>query len=819
MQEIVGTSNRVLDIDLSQRSHTVLTIDEGLREHYLGGKGLGLKLLYDRLPPGVDPLSGENILAVMTGVFMGTGAPCSGRFVALAKSPLTGIMLTSVCGGPFGMALKTAGYDGLLVHGQCRRPTILRITPEGVAFEPGDKLWGTDTDACQKHLINTKKTGVLAIGPAGEHRVPLANVASGHRFLGRGGLGAVMGSKGLKAIVAEGGAFKIVPVDPDRFKRAKQKGTDFINRNPETAEAYRTFGTSSHVKWCNEGGILPVRNFQDGRHAQALNVSGQAMKRRYKMRPKTCKPCTILCGHEGKLPDGSVHAIPEYESVGLLGPNLGIFDPDKISRWNTLCGQLGLDTISTGAVLSWVMEAGEKGLVETDLAFGKPDGVSATIESMAFREGFGNEMAEGTRSLANTYGGEDFAIQVKGLEMAAYDPRGAWGQGLAYAVANRGACHLSATTFSLEVGFGLLNPYTTRAKARFVTFFENLNAAINALVACQFTAYAYVLEPPLIKYTPKALLKLTMQYLPALATRLIDVRLYAQMYRSITGIPITQTKMLRAGRRIVTLERLMNTREGITRADDTLPRRFTNEARRGDGAKRMVPLEPMLDQYYRLRGYDVDGVPESKTLQRLGIAAAGSRGREGGPDAGLHADLPVPKVAGLRGVSPGRSVFKGLYLHLMFWFMGRAVAAAARVDAVVQREFDDLAEGFTFALRVLPGGPCLVVSKDPEGCPRYLGGVFTGMSVDLDLQIKHTAAATLLFTFQESTATSMAHERFSVDGDLASAMTIVRILNRVEILLLPRFIARLAVKRLPSGKAAPGIFKRLWLYARTLTGF
>jgi aldehyde:ferredoxin oxidoreductase len=816
MQEIVGTSNRILDIDLYQCKHSVLTIGEELRQQYLGGKGLGLKLLYDRLPPGCDPLGADNILAVMTGVFMGTGAPCSGRFVALAKSPLTGIMVTSVCGGPFGMALKTAGYDGILVHGQSRRPTILRISADGVRFEAGDKLWGTDTDTCQKHLATGKHTGALVIGPAGEHRVPLANIASGHRFLGRGGLGAVMGAKGLKAILAEGGTFKIVPVDPEGFKRARKKGTEFINRNPETAEGYRTYGTSSHVKWCNEGGILPVRNFQDGRHAQALNVSGQAMMRRYKTRHKTCKPCTILCGHQAEHPDGSIHAVPEYETIGLLGPNLGIFDPDAISRWNTLCGQLGLDTISSGAVLAWVMEAGEKGLVETDLAFGKPEGVAAAIEAMAFREGFGNEMAEGTRSLSDTYGGADFAIHVKGLEMAGYDPRGAWGQGLAYAVANRGACHLSAATFSLEVAFGLLNPFTTRAKARFVTFFEDLYAALNALITCQFTAYAYVLEPPLIKYTPKALLKLSMQYLPVIATRLIDVRLYARLYRSITGIPISQAKMLGAGRRIVTLERLMNTREGISRRDDRLPLRFTSEARRGDSAGHKVPLEPMLDQYYRLRGYDEEGIPLGKTLQRLDIFP-GRRVRDavGGPQP---TDLPVPRIPGLRGVSPGSHLLRSLYLQLLFWFMGRAVAAAARVDAGVRDEFEALSEGFTFALRVLPNGPCLVVGKDPEGRPRHLGGFANGMDIDLDLQIKHAAAAGLLFTFRESTAESFAHDRIFVAGSLGAAMNVVRILERVEILLLPPFIARQAVKRVPTGEAAPGIFRRLWLYVRTITG-
>jgi aldehyde:ferredoxin oxidoreductase len=349
-----------------------------------------------------------------------------------------------------------------------------------------------------------------------------------------------------------------------------------------------------------------------------------------------------------------------------------------------------------------------------------------------------------------------------------------------------------------------------------VTFFENLFAALNALVTCQFTAYAYVLEPPLIKYTPRALLKPIMQFLPIVATRLIDVRLYAQLYRSITGIPISQAKMLAAGQRIVTLERLMNTREGINRAADRLPARFTHEARRGDSAGHRVPLDPMLDQYYRLRGYNADGIPRGKTLQRLGIFPGGrARDAFGGR---LPADLPVPKFPGLRGISPGRRLTRGLYLQLMFWFMGRAVAAAARVDASVQKEFDALADGFTFALRVLPNGPCLVVGKDVKGRPRYLGGFARGMEVDLDLMIKHSAAAGLLFTFRESTAVSFAHDRICVDGSLGGAMHVVRILDRVEVLLLPRFLARLAVKRVPIGKDAPGIFSRLWLYTRTMTG-
>jgi aldehyde:ferredoxin oxidoreductase len=375
------------------------------------------------------------------------------------------------------------------------------------------------------------------------------------------------------------------------------------------------------VNLCNRGGILPVRNFREGQHAQAAKVSGEVMQQRYKTRPSTCLPCRILCGHKGTYPDGSVRQIPEYETISLLGPDIGIFDTERITAWNDLCGRMGLDTISTGATLAWVMEAGEQNLFPTHLKFGNPRGVAETIEAIARREGAGNELADGTRRLAARYGGASFAIQIKGLDMAGYDPRGSWGQGLSYAVANRGACHLSATTFALEVFMGLLNPYTTRAKAHFVRYFENLFAVVNSLHLCQFTAFAYVLEEPIVKYAPKWLLRMNMQYLPRVAMQLIFFPVLTGLYASVTGLKLSRGEFLRAGERIHTLERYMNTREGVSRKDDTLPDRFLQEGRVCDPHQRTVPLEAMLDDYYRLRGFDGEGIPRDRTLARLGLDA------------------------------------------------------------------------------------------------------------------------------------------------------------------------------------------------------
>lgn len=616
MQEIIGTSDQVLEVNLTDRSVTRYRVSEELRRRYLGSKGLGLKLLYDRLEPGCDPLGPDNIIAFMPGVLMGTGAPCSGRFEALAKSPLTGIMGTSSCGGPFGMALKTAGWDGLLIRGRAESPCYLLVSAEGVEFRDAAELWGLEIPEAQT-VLDTGKQASVVIGPAGENLVRFANLAAGHRFLGRGGLGAVMGSKNLKAVAALGGAFRIRPRDPQALAKAKKRGTKYINRNAISLD-YRRFGTASNIGPCLERGIVPVNNFADGRHPEAGRLAGQAMAQGRDTKHATCKPCTILCGHSGVF-GGQRMIVPEYETVGLLGSNLGVFDPEIVAGWSRLCSTLGIDTVSAGGTLGWVMEAAQKGLVSSELRFASPDGVAEALRDIAYQRGFGAEMALGSRALSEKYGGRDFAIQVKGLEMAAYDPRGSFGQGLAYAVANRGGCHLSSYLVAQEVMLGLLDPASHRGKARWVKFFEDLTCCVNALQTCQFTMYAYVLEPPLAKYTPRPLLAMLMQHLPRLAIPLVDYSLYTGLFNAVTGLGLSQAQFLRAGERIHVLERHMNCREGIDHRHDRLPARLLEQGRASDPEGLTVPLDRMLPAYYRLRGYDQQGVPTAETLQRLEI--------------------------------------------------------------------------------------------------------------------------------------------------------------------------------------------------------
>ncbi len=619
MKKIIGTSNRLLEINLSKQNIKVTKISAKEREMYLGGKGLGLKLLYDRIKPGIDPLSDENIVAFMMGVFIGTGAPCSARWDAVTKSPLTNIMVSSSCGGPFGIAFKTAGYDGLLISGKANKPVYIKIDDKGATIEDASEIWGKDTDETQEYFDLGKKDGAMVIGTAGENLVKYANVKSGHRFLGRGGIGAVLGSKNIKAVVAFGGQYKIVAKNEEGFKKLKKKANKFINNNHFTSFLYRNYGTSSHVNACNKSGMLPINNFQDGQHENALNISGEMYKVKHDNKFSSCSNCPILCGHEGTFEDGKTLKIPEYETVGLLGSNLGNFDTTKLAQWNELCGKLGLDTISTGTTLSFVMEASQKGLMNTGLKFESPEGVEQMLNSIAKREGLGDDIANGTRWLSEKYGGKDFAIHVKGLELSAYDPRGAWGQGLSYAVANRGGCHLSAPIFSLEGIFHFLNPHTTKYKPKFVDYFENMFAAINSLHTCEFTSYAYMLEPFIAKNTPKKMLGFLMQNAAEMALGLMDVSVYSDLYETIAGIELSQKRMFLVGRRIHVLERYMNTLEGISRKDDTLPRRLLKEGRISDEKNRVVPLEKMLGKYYKMKGYDDNGIPTEATLEELGI--------------------------------------------------------------------------------------------------------------------------------------------------------------------------------------------------------
>ena len=767
-------SNRYIDIDLNRGRWSVYEVNQSDLKNYIGGKGLALKIYYDRFGEeglgSIDALGPENLLIFSMGVMLGTGAPCSGRFEVLARSPLTGMMLGSSCGGYFGETCKTAGWDGIIISGKAVDPTVLRIDKDGASFEPAGDLWGMGTGEVQDALMLGPRDGAAVIGPAGENLVPYANICCGHRFAGRGGAGAVMGSKNLKALVARGKDFRFEAVHPGDFARTVKKAKKFIVRNSLT-KGYRAYGTNMNVRLAMKKGFSPVYNFRDRYHPETERTSGEAMAGRYLTRHSTCRHCSILCGHKGHYPDGAIRQIPEYETTGMFGSNIGNFDPDLIGLWNESMNRLGLDTISAGGSIAWAMEAGEKGLRDTELRFGRTENIAGILEDIAYRRGEGDDLAEGSRRLSEKYGGTEFAIHVKGLEIAAYDPRSAWGHGLSYAVYNKGGCHLGSYMIGLEQTMGYIPPHTTMGKADWVVFFEDLYTGMNSLQTCQFTTFGVISENPIPKFLPKFLLKMVTPILPKLAISLMDWSLLSRYFRDITGIPMNKWDFLRAGERITKLERRMNVRMGSKREDDTLPDRFLTEKETPyPGKDTVVPLEKMVKRYYKLRGYGKDGGPGEADLRRLMESD------------GAHSP---------RRIRPSGRVLKTAYVAVVMAVLGWFIPNVACRKMSVREDVKCFRDGFRFRLGVWPEGPSVAFRRESDCLVRLNKST---EPMDMSVMLKSIDAAWLLFSFQESTCRSEANNRLIVEGELPDTCTFIRLMNKVEILLLPKFIARRAVK-------------------------
>lgn len=618
MQIIKGTSNRYLDVNLTDKSWSLFQVDQKDLASYMGGKGLALKIFYDRFKKEelseIDPLGPENLLIFSMGVMLGSGASCTGRFEVVTRSPLTGLMVGSSCGGYFGEACKTAGWDGVIISGSCSSPTTLRIDKDGASFESAQDLWGQGTHEVQESLKLSPKEGAAVIGPAGENKVLYANICSGHRFAGRGGVGAVMGAKMLKAIVARGKEVRYEPVHPDLFNATVKKAKKYILRNKMTEE-FRLYGTNVNVRPGMEKGFAPVHNFKDRSHPDVEKNSGQRMAEKYKSRHSACRHCSVLCGHKGHYPDGKLRQIPEYETVGMFGSNIDNYNPDLIGQWNDVMNELGMDTISCGGTLSWAMEAGEKGIRETVLKFGHFENIESILNDIAFRRGEGEDLAQGSRYLSRKYGGSEFAMQVKGIEVAAYDPRSSWGHGLGYAVHNKGGCHLGSYLIALEQHLGYMPPHTTLGKADWVVFMEDIYTGVNSLQICLFSVFGIITEPVIPKYLPRFILKIATITMPKVAIFLMDWSILSKYFWSITGIKMGRWDFLKSGERINKLERWINVQMGQRAEDDTLPDRFTKEKETAfTGKNTVVPIEKMVKQYYKKRRYGADAGPGDADL-------------------------------------------------------------------------------------------------------------------------------------------------------------------------------------------------------------
>lgn len=619
-------------INLSTSDVTITETPPDLLKRFLGGRGLGAKLLYDRVGPTVDPLSPENYLIFTTGPLAGSPWPTSARLHVTFKSPATGAYGYANSGGYFVAELRHAGYDALLITGRAGQPAVLQITDESITIRPAGNLWGKPTGEVHDALLGANAGSeagrVACIGPAGENLVTIAAIINDYsRAAARGGPGAVMGSKNLKAIHVRTDQ---KPQFSAEFRGAARQTAKMLGNDPHL-DGLRRYGTLVLMDSKNAGGDQPAKNHQLVQVPFINRVNATAFDN-YTMEHKGCYACPIKCGRRSEITQGN-YAVqlggPEYETTNALGPMCWLSDPEAIIYANHLCNQYGLDTISSGVVIAFAMELHEKGLLndaDLSLEWGDAQTVIGLLKKMAYREGLGDVLARGTRRAAEIIGqgAEKYAMQVKGLELPRQEPRFAKGFGLGHATSNRGADHLYAMPaidlggnwdaarhiFAPEIVAELMNPANEKYKPDMVVYGEHFCAITDALGICKFsTVEEYSLFPE--------------DLVPGLA--------------ALWGRPLTGQDLLTIGERIVNLERMYNVRAGFSRADDHLPCRFTEEraplydlepdSTTGELRQMEEPFryglienfEGMLDRYYDLRGWSRHGIPMEATLRQLGL--------------------------------------------------------------------------------------------------------------------------------------------------------------------------------------------------------
>jgi aldehyde:ferredoxin oxidoreductase len=590
---MAGWCEKVLDIDLNTQTCKTYPLDMEMARMFIGGRGLGARLLWDIVGPEVDPLSPENVLIFTNGPLTGTGYQTSNRFSVTTKSPLTGTVLDANSGGFWGMQFKKTGYDVMIVRGKAEKPVWIEIKDGAVTFHDAGELWGMRVYALTEKLgQNNNKRNVLCIGPAGENLIRIASIMNDReRALARGGPGAVMGSKNLKAIVVEGKERPVIE-DKERFKFLLYETRKLLAASPLTSQALPEFGTVVLMNIMNNIGALATRNHQQTQFEGADAISGEELTEKYLVKNASCWACPIGCTRISKTEKVEGEG-PEFESTWAFGAQCGVDDLAAIIEVNSVCNDLGLDTISAGSTIACAMELSEKGYMDSDLRFGRADLLAPMVEAMAYRKDLGAELADGSFLLATQYGHPELSMTAKRMEMPAYDPRGLQGQGLLYATSNRGGCHMRGNMIGLEV-LGLpklIDRFQVQGKSSFVILNQNSNAAIDSLVICKFTNMGVADE------------------------------YFARVLSTVTGVRYATGELIKAGERVWNLERLYNNREGFSARDDTLPPRLLTEAPVDGPSQGWVShLEPMLKEYYRTRGWDENGVPTPKKLADLGLA-------------------------------------------------------------------------------------------------------------------------------------------------------------------------------------------------------
>ncbi|HZK52896.1 MAG TPA: aldehyde ferredoxin oxidoreductase family protein [Desulfosporosinus sp.] len=595
-----GYNGKVLRINLTEGKISTEPLNKDLAKKYLSGRGLAGKMFFDEVAADVDALSPENTMYIATGVLTGTNAPTSGRFMVVTKSPLNGCIASSNSGGYWGAQLKFAGYDMVILEGKSPKPVYIAITDDKVEIKDAAKVWGKDVYATTDALkleFGDDKAKVLTIGPAGETLSLNAAIMNDlFRAAGRSGVGAVMGSKNLKAVVVRGTG-KVQNANPDEMKKVLSAALGKIKENGVTGAGLPTYGTAILVNIVNESGIFPVNNFQDSYDPNVETVSGETMTANHLIKKDACYRCPIACGRYSKW-EGGEGAGPEYEAVWSFGPDCGIHDYDAIHVANDLCNKLGMDSISAGTTIATAMELFQRGYIKPEelegipLEFGNVEGMVEWTRKMAYAEGFGAKLAQGSYRLAESYGHAELSMTVKKLDIPAYDPRGIQGHGLQYATNNRGGCHVRGYMVSPEI-LGLpqkLDKDTLEGKATWVKIFQDLTGVIDSIGMCLFTSFALGLPE------------------------------YTAIVNAVTGENYTDEELLACGERIWNVERLQNLRVGMTIADDTLPERLLKVPIKSGPSKGSVHRLPeLLPAYYAERGWDEAGVPTPERLKTLGI--------------------------------------------------------------------------------------------------------------------------------------------------------------------------------------------------------
>lgn len=628
-----GYMGKVMLVDLTTETVSEYPWSDEQRELYLGGKIMAARILCDHLTGKETAFSEENWIVISTGPLTGTGAPSSARFNVSGLSPQTGILASSNCGGSFGFHLKRAGCDALILKGKCQGHRWLEIREEEFIFHDADDLWGMKVSACQEKLLELtgkKKLGRLCIGPAGENLVKYAGILSDERAAGRTGLGAVLGWKGLKAITAFGS--KNVPVyDKEKTVAWCKKWFAYLKNHPLTGSQLPRVGTAGLVSSMQMRGMLATKNYSAGRFEHFEDVSGERLAEEFNITNKGCLTCPIHCARTVTVQGREVKG-PELETLGLLGGNICNNDLGKILEWNCELDELGMDTISTANTIAYAMEANEQGLWDNGLHFGSVEELSALFDDIAHRRGLGDELAEGSKRLSEKYGGREFAMHAKGLELAAYEPRRAVGQGLGYAVSNRGGCHLNGGYLVILEGLGLnVDAQTPKAKADFTMLFQDLMETISASGQCLFTSYAFF--PGFLLTKPNSVITRTVNAAathvggavrlinkcPRIAALHLPIFHHTKMIQLATGMHMDFGRYVQIGERGYTMERYINCKFGVTAASDKLPKRLTDVPQDPKDPRTRIPLETMKKTYYAARGWDKNGIPTEATLRRLKI--------------------------------------------------------------------------------------------------------------------------------------------------------------------------------------------------------